>query len=377
MLRLLHAIMKRTIVVAFLLFVLHRVLASVQNAKRPAFAPQEPLDTAPSSIDQHDRPLAHSPPPSTGPDIKIWPLGVLPGTPQWAVVYYPYNGDATCKSLLTVRADIAAIARAGFTTVRLHASDCGALYKVGSAARLHHLKLIIGVHIGEEGLAPGSTGLAEAEAQIQDIISWASFSTISSYSSATSQPRPRTSGFDLVELIVLGEDSLFNAYTSPPELAAFLNNSRLALQNARYDGPLTTTEPIATLYTHSATLCPAIDIPAANIQPYFHASVSSALAADYVSSAMKALGSICAGKSQPVSLETGWPSRGKSNGRAHAGLDEQREAISSVLRREGHRTVLLGWGDDAWKDPGDFGVEDAWGCERIFGDGMSQDVLQG
>ena len=71
-------------------------------------------------------------------------------------------------------------------------------------------------------------------------------------------------------------------------------------------------------------------------------------------------------KGPAVNLETGWPSRGRRNGDAVPGEMEQSLAIMGIMREAGGRSTFIGWGDDTWRDPGELGVETAWGCERLF-----------
>ncbi|KAL9102916.1 MAG: hypothetical protein Q9163_001976, partial [Psora crenata] len=241
---------------------------------------------------------------------------------QWAMVYFPYNEDSTCKSLLTVRSDIARIARKGFTSVRLHASDCNALYTVGEAALLHQMKLILGIQVDDGTGAPG------AEAQIEELITWAQ------------------GNWERVEMIVVGEESIFNEYVLPAQLADLIASVRETLRAAGYHGPITTTEPIPTLRQYAAVLCPVIDIPAANIHPFFHSEVSFDSAGSYVAYALSDLGDICPGKPEAVNLETGWPSRGAPNGRAVPGRVEQMVAVQGIMRNAGGRSVVLGFGVD-------------------------------
>ena len=302
---------------------------------------------------------------------------------QWAIVYYPYTPHATCKTALTVRSDIASIRAHGFRAVRLHASDCNALYTVGSAVALHGMTLILGVHIDsspgwararEAGAGgPGSSvddeasALALAEEQITDLITWST--------------DPDTLGWSIIELVVVGEETVFNDILSAASLAKLLKTTRARLRAEGYTGLVTTTEPIPTLYQHAKLLCPVLDILASNIHPFFSASVPAVEAGGYVRDALDVLDQICVvgpkahsaeermAKPKPpaVNLETGWPTRGMVNGVARPGKLEQAEAVRGIVKLAGRRSVIVGWGDDVWKEEGDLGVERAWGCEGLFG----------
>ena len=105
---------------------------------------------------------------------------------------------------------------------------------------------------------------------------------------------------------------------------------------------------------------------------------------------LKLLGGVCDGvpsssssqeqplpKLQAINLETGWPSRGIANGLAVPGVLEQRVAVRGIVEGSGGRSVLLGYGDEGWREGGQFGVEGSWGCGGIFGEGEGEGVLGG
>lgn len=262
-------------------------------------------------------------------------------TSQWAITYTPYNDDLTCKTRAAIDADVAIIAKKGFTSIRVYATDCSILKYVGSAAAYHKLKLILGIHIDD-------TILMLAQPQINEIIAWAN------------------GNWDIVEMIVVGNEAIFNEFTTPKLLAEFITSARDHFREAGYSGPITTTEPVDILLHNKAILCPVIDVAAANIHPFFHADVSAEIAGDYVISELERLEEICPGM-QAVNLETGWPKVGMANGVAVPGVLEQWVAVAGIQKTAGGRSVFLGFGDDGWKEEGEFGVETSWGCAHVFG----------
>ena len=263
---------------------------------------------------------------------------------QWAIAYTPYNGDLTCKSASAISSDVAIIAKKGFTSVRLYATDCRALQHVGAAAIAHGLKMIIGIHIDDPIL-----GLAQP--QITEIASWAT----------------STGGWDTVEMVVVGNEAVFNEFVDAASLAAFITAARITLRDAGYEGPITTTEPLAIINDHAVTLCPVLDIAAANIHPFFHAEVSADVAGDYVVEQLDRLAEICDGLAT-VNLETGWPKRGRNNGIAVPSILDQMVAVNSIREQAGGKSVFLGFEDEHWKDGGEFDVERSWGCGYMFGE---------
>lgn len=311
-----------------------------------------PSDTA---EDDTDNTLSQTSEESSTPQSKGTSkgLGALKGKNQWAIVYFPYTPLSTCKTALTIRSDVADIRSRGFSTLRLHASDCNALHTVGTAAHLHSMRLILGIHIDD---SDSDDPLRLAEEQITDLLEWAADST--------------TPGWELIELVVIGEETIFTSVLEPYVLTAFMRSARTRLREAGYRGPVTTIEPIPTLYEHASSLCPVIDVPASNIHPFFSAAISAPNAGAYVKDALDVLDQICDEPKAPaVNLETGWPSRGRRNGDAIPGEVEQTQAITAIVKEAGARSTIIGWGDDVWRDPGELGVETAWGCENLFDNG--------
>ncbi|KAK4691181.1 hypothetical protein P7C71_g5763, partial [Lecanoromycetidae sp. Uapishka_2] len=263
-------------------------------------------------------------------------------TSQWAITYTPYNDDLTCKSASSIKTDVASIASKGFTSIRLYATDCRALQYVGAAAANHGVKMIIGVHIDDPIL-----GLAQP--QIAEIAQWAT----------------GAGSWDTVEMVVIGNEAIFNEFTDAASLAAFITSARTSLRDAGYKGPITTTEPLAILSDHANVLCPVLDVAAANIHPFFHAEISAGDAGQYVFEQLDRLAEVCEGL-EAVNLETGWPKRGRNNGFAIPSVLDQMVAITSIREQAGGRSVFLGFQDEEWKDGGEFDVETSWGCAYMF-----------
>ncbi|KAL8901805.1 MAG: hypothetical protein Q9207_005013, partial [Kuettlingeria erythrocarpa] len=229
---------------------------------------------------------------------------------QWCMTYSPYTSHGACKSSREVSADVASIAAKGFSSIRIYSTDCDGLANVASAASSHGMNLVLGVYI------PPS-GISAARPQIQEIISWATSST-------TDTP---TNNWRAVEMIVVGNEAVFNAFCTAPALAAFITEARAAFSAAGFAGPVTTSETIAVLSEHAHTLCPVIDVAAANIHPFFNGEVAAQQAGTFVAAEMELLAEICPGNKEVWNLETGWPSRGQPNGVAVPGKWEQRVAV--------------------------------------------------
>lgn len=260
---------------------------------------------------------------------------------KWAMTYTPYNSAGQCKTASEVDVDVAAIQGKGFTTIRLYATDCSGLINIGTSAKKYGMKLILGVFIK-------AAGIDDARPQLQEISSWGS-----------------AGNWDMVSMIVIGNEAIFNNYCSASALAAFITEAKSTWSAAGYSGPCTTTEPLDKLQESAGALCSVIDVVAANIQPYFNSGVSSSEAGTFVTSQLELVAAACPGKTA-YNLESGWPSAGSSNGKAVASPSDQASAIADIVDKAGEHSVIFSYDDDAWKASGSFGVEQYFGCAKLF-----------
>lgn len=265
----------------------------------------------------------------------------LEGKP-WAITYTPYTSEGSCKSAEQVSSDIETIKAKGFSTVRLYATDCSGPQNVGSAVAANDMKVILGVYIDESGLG------SNVDEQVAELASWG------------------VGQWALVEMIVVGNEAVFNGYVSAGNLASFIVRTTIELAFAGYEGPITTTESLLTLQENGEMLCQVIDVVAANIHPFFNSDVGAADAGSFVASQLDEVAAVCNYEKKAYTLETGWPSQGKANGVAVPGLVQQKEAIGSIMRYAGSRSAIASFEDDLWKAPGDFEVEQSWGAGYLF-----------
>lgn len=265
--------------------------------------------------------------------------GKLFNTDHYGMTYSPYTSTGACADQSTIENAIADIAAKGFKVVRLYSTDCNGLEYVGQAAAKHGLKMIIGVFIS-------NTGISGAQDQVQEIAAWKQW--------------------ELVDLIVVGNEAVFNGYCSASELAGFISSSLQTFKAAGYTGKITTTEPIEIWQQQGSALCGVVDLVGANVHPFFNANVSPLNAGSFTKSEMDILAGICPGKSDVINLETGWPTAGKANGLAVPGILEQLTALTTMVAEVGSRSVFFSYANDLWKPLGEFDVERSWGCVDVF-----------
>ncbi|CBF85093.1 hypothetical protein AN1551.2 [Aspergillus nidulans FGSC A4] len=262
---------------------------------------------------------------------------------KMGMTFTPYNNDGSCMAKNDVLEQVGLIKGKGFSHVRVYGTDCHTLEYVGAACSTHGLKMILGVNV------EGSTGFDGARSQFKDITNWGQW--------------------DLVSLIVVGNEVVTSNIASAAQLASFVSEGASAFSAAGYTGQVTTAEPIDVWLSNGATLCPVVDILGANLHPFFNPEFTAAEAGTLVSNQIKDLKQVCTGK-DVINLETGWPNAGSANGKAIPGQSQQTTAIKSLVEKVGDVSVFFSYADDGWKSKfatsDKYNVEQHWGCIDQF-----------
>jgi exo-beta-1,3-glucanase (GH17 family) len=265
------------------------------------------------------------------------------GSNQWGITYTAYTSDGQCKSSSDVLADITSIKNAGFDTVRVYSTDCDTLTSVGDACRAVGCKIILGIFIGEPGCDNGSPHVSD---QVAAIKSW--------------------SQWDLVELLVVGNEAIFNGYCTIPQLAGLIASVRGELGGAGYSGPMTTTDVVSVWVGNDVSeLCAAIDVVACNAHSYFNQDTAAEDAGTFVAGQLALVEQACNGKSGYV-METGWPHQGKCNNKSCPSTESQATAIIAIKNEIGEKAIFFSFSDDTWKGPSDCDCEQFFGCFSVW-----------
>ncbi|KAJ5765743.1 hypothetical protein N7520_005302 [Penicillium odoratum] len=262
----------------------------------------------------------------------------LTGAGKYGMTFSPYTDSGDCMTQEEVYKNVKVIADKGFDLMRIYSTDCSGLEFIGNAAKKYGMSLILGVYIE-------STGTSGAQEQVTAISEWAQWS--------------------MVKLIVVGNEAVSSGYVTAAELASFITSSKSSFESAGYTGHVTTTEPIDIWQEYgTSNLCSPVDIVGANIHPFFNADTTAAEAGAFALSEYKILEGICS--KDVVNLETGWPNAGNANGKAVPGVSEQETAIKGIASTIGSKSIFFSYADDTWKSPGEFDVEQHWGCASVF-----------
>ena len=311
-------------------------------------APSKPAESKPA---EYKPPVASKPAESPKPKPSDTPTyggsgRVITKGDKWAMTYTPYAPNGNCKTKSEVDSDIAEIAKLGFTTIRSYSTDCGVFENVVPACKASGLKVILGIFFSEKG-GPFS---GYADEQLQQIIKGA--------------PKDDT------VMVIVGNECIFSGVCTAESLSSYFIKVRTDLHAAGFskDIAVTTTEPVNIWEQHGAALCSCIDVFTAQVHPFFDAGVSPEDAGKFAAKQLDQAAAQCpeAAKKGKYITEIGWPSAGSGNGLAATGHDAQKTAISSILKEVGKYAVLFSFEDDTWKNPGEYGVEQHFGCKDVL-----------
>ncbi|RDA88025.1 hypothetical protein CP532_3420 [Ophiocordyceps camponoti-leonardi (nom. inval.)] len=309
----------------------------IPSAPAVDLVPSAPSSPPPPHQKQSPPPKQVVPPPTNSKLIS--------DNDHFGITYTPYQAsNGACKSAGEVDTDLGELKRSGFSTVRVYSTDCNALENIGNACKKHDLSMIVGIFVkGGSGCSYQSPDIKE---QVDKLSQWRQW--------------------DRVKLVVVGNEAIMNGYCKPEELSRLITTVKS--QCSSYKGPYTVSETLDVWQRPdvAAAICGVTNVTGANIHPFFNKEVTPGSAGQFVAGQLDLLRKICPGHEDVINLECGWPTRGKCNGKACPGKSEQAEAIKSIRKATGDKTVFFSYQDDMWKKEGECGCEQSWGTAASF-----------
>ncbi|KAG6047691.1 hypothetical protein E4U39_000213 [Claviceps sp. Clav50 group G5] len=318
--------------------------APVKPQTPPPPPPPAPVKTQPASSPPapvHTQPT--SPPPSSH--------GLTSDNDHFGITYTPFNPvSGVCKTAAEVEVDIGTIKDGGFSVVRVYSTDCNTLENVGNACKKHGVDMIVGVFVKASGC---DINTPEVKEQVDALAAWAHW--------------------DLVRLVVVGNEAIMNGYCSPQQLSALVTSVKSSC-GGKYTGPYTISETLNIWLRPDvrSSICGVVDVTGANIHAFFNAAIAPTMAGVFVKGQIDILSTICPGN-EVINLECGYPLGGKANGLAVPGPEEQAIAIKSIRDSCGHKTVFFDFQNSLWKNPSACECEDKFGLAAVFGMTVSYD----
>lgn len=246
------------------------------------------------------------------------------------IVYSPYKPGG-CKTPDEVKADVAQLS--SFSLIRLYGVDCDQVSNV-LAALAPNQKLFLGVFDMNS---------------IED-----SIKTINNAVQTYSQ------GWDIVDTISIGNELVNNGQASVDQIASYLATARQALASYGYGGKVVSVDTFIAVINNPG-LCKLSDYHAVNAHAFFDGNIEAAGSGDWLAQQIERVKNSC-GDDKPVFIsETGWPSKGESNGKAVPSPENQKAAINSIEEKVGDNCILFTAFNDYWKADGPFGAEKYYG----------------
>lgn len=259
-----------------------------------------------------------------------------------AVTYSPYNSDGTCRSSDSIYNDLRIIKSKGISQVRIYGTDCNSLQAVQPACSELGIKI-------NQGFWISSAGVDSIDGSVASLIEYG-----------------QQNGWDIFEYITIGNEAINSGFCSVSDLISKIASVKSQLRSAGYSGRVTTSEPPVS-YSNYPELCTdsAIDFVGINPHSYFNSAIDASGAGSFIKGQLQLTQRIC-GTDDVVITETGYPSRGNTNGRNVPSAENQRIAVQSILDELDKQVTILSYFDDLWKDPGSYGIEQSFGIESLL-----------
>lgn len=251
------------------------------------------------------------------------------------ITYSPYSNQGGCKSSEQVASELGKLS--GYSVIRLYGSDCNQVANVHSA-KASNQKLFVGVF-----------DVGNIDNELQSIHS------------------QLNGDWSSVETVSIGNELVNNGEATVSQIKGYLDTGRSKLSSLGYDGPVVSVDTfIATI--NNPGLCELSDYMAVNAHAYFDGGVTADQAGSWAEEQIQRVWGACDGKKKVTIVETGWPSRGDSNGKAVCSEEAQKSAIDSLKKSIGNDAYIFTAYNDLWKQPGYLKSEQYWG---IYGDSDS------
>lgn len=313
--------------------------SSEESSSEAPFTPAPQSTEAPPAYSQPSPDSSSVAPPQSNSSSEGSPeSGGVEDVTGYSIAYAPYNGDQSCKTQDQVDADIDDLGQRNYRMVRFYGTDCDQVPKIITAAKRNNLKVFVGIWDVQN---------AAAEAQL--LINGAQ------------------DNWNMIETVAVGNEVLNRNAATLSQVISGITTARSMLRQAGYSGPVTTVEVYSRIMMEeNRALCDAVDHITANCHPFFNSDQTADQAGTYVRDQANRLSDWCGYKRDVVITETGWPTKGQTNGKAVPGKENQRIALQSLRDAyvdNPNGLILFSAFDDPWKEDGEgtFGAEKFWG----------------
>lgn len=250
------------------------------------------------------------------------------------ITYSPYSNSGACKTADEIQSDIAKLA--GFNIIRVYAPDCSVIENI-LQSKSSSQKIFAGL-FNFDSL---SADIDTLKAAVESSGSWDDVSTVS-----------------------VGNEWVNSGQYSVSQVSGAVTSARSLLSSAGYSGPIVSVDTLVAVLNNPG-LCDVSDFIAVNSHPYFDGAVQPLNCGSWLSTQIDNVKSACGGSKDVLITETGWPTSCQTYGAAVPSVENQYDAVKSIVDAVGDQVFVFTMYNDYWKQPGPYGVEQSWG---IFGD---------
>lgn len=251
------------------------------------------------------------------------------------ISYSPYHDNHNCKTSSEIAQDIGNM---NMDLIRLYGTDCNQVANTLTALKGKSTQLMVGIF---------DVGSANSEAQtIIDAVN------------------ANGGSWNQINTVNVGNEVVNNG-GSVSQVTAAVSSVRSQLQKAGFKGPVVTVD---TMVAHKAhpELCQASDFCAINCHAFFDGNVEASGAGPFVLGWVQQIAAMNPSK-QVLVTESGWPSRGSTNGKAVPSEANQQAAVNSLKATFSNNMILYSAYNNMWmtSDAAQFNAEQYWGIHGM------------
>lgn len=164
-----------------------------------------------------------------------------------------------------------------------------------------------------------------------------------------------------INTVSVGNELVNNGGASVSQVTSAINQVRSILKGAGYNGPVVTVDTMVAMKANPE-LCHASDYCAINCHAFFDGKTPAEQSGEFVLKWAKEVSEAAGGKTTVIT-ETGWPSKGETNGMAVPSEENQQAAIASIKQSFPNNAILYSSYNCMWKKNSGttFGAEQYWG----------------